>query len=453
MRAYSRGPFDARSVGLIRNVVPFAACLAAAVAGACSDTPAQPMSNGATAVPGVMSTPMGTPAASGMPAGAAGSPALPPMTGANPGVAPMPVMPMPMPVGPGAVAGAGATEAPPAEAASGEVDPTMPGPALEGSCPDGFTPQEGSNVMFPSMNDNIEAIEQRQFEVRLPADMSTPRPVILVLTGTEESTNASLDTNSGRGDGGQGLGVAWPAKGWIAVAPVRRCSRDANDGASASNCAVAGTQGFTWPPWNEGAANGSRWVNEEGPDAVFFKEMIKCVAATWPVDASRLFVTGVSSGGTMTHRLLTYQSDFWAGGMPESGEWYANMSLQGDSSAVVTGRCCPVPLRPVSNLINISIWEGPNDTWPGADYRTSAQAASNYFTSDLATDVIQISCNIMEGGHHWQYVPGFNDWAEKLFYSHPKGATKGGSEAFMLPEPAPGGMGTVCEVGVYTTAF
>jgi hypothetical protein len=112
-----------------------------------------------------------------------------------------------------------------------------------------------------------------------------------------------------------------------------------------------------------------------------------------------------------------------------------------------------VPLRPVSNLINISIWEGPNDTWPGADYRTSAQAASNYFTSDLATDVIQISCNIMQGGHHWQYVPGFNDWAEALFYSHPKGSTKGGSEAFTLPMPAPGGMGTVCEVGAYTTAF
>jgi hypothetical protein len=453
MRVHVKAQFASRDPGAMKAACALAGALLAVTAGACSETPdtvQQPIATAGTAAPGApMMPPMVAPT---MPNGMV--PTVPgsmvgPMNG---GGGPAPVAPMgPPAVPPVGMGGAGATEAPPP--GSTEVDPTKPGPALVGTCPDGFTPKAGSNVMFPSMNDNIGMVEQRQFEVRLPEDLSTPRPVILVLTGTEESTNASLDTNSGRGDGGMGLGVAWPAKGWIAVAPVRRCSRDANDGASASNCSVPGTQGFTWPPWNEGAANGSRWVNEEGPDAVFFKEMIGCLAATWPVDASRLFVTGVSSGGTMTHRLLTYQSDFWAGGMPESGEWYANMSLQGDSSAVVTGRCCPVPLREVSNLINISIWEGPNDTWPGADYRTSAQAASNYFTSDLATDVIQISCNIMQGGHHWQYVPGFNDWAEALFYSHPKGSTKGGSEAFELPMPAPGGMGTVCEVGAYTTAF
>lgn len=388
---------------------------------------------------------------------AAGTPAMPPgpmAAGAGAGAS----APVPPATG---VAGGGAgpvvpgmpTEEPPA---TGAVDPTKPGPKLAGKCPSGFTPKAGSNLQFPVMNENIGGIEQRQFEIRLPTDMSTPRPVILVLTGTEESTNASLDMRSGGGDGGMGLGKAWVAKGWIAVAPVRRCSRDANDGMSASNCRVKGTEGFTWPPWNEGAAPGSRWENEEGPDAFFFKEMISCVAATWPVDASRLFVTGVSSGGTMTHRLLTYQSDFWAGGMPQSGEWYVNMgNLQSNPTAVVTGRCCPKPLRPVKDLFVISVWEGDGDSWPGADYRSSAQAASNYFSSQM--DVIQVSCDIREGMHHWNYVPGFNAWAEKLFYSHPKGSTKGSSKGgagtFKLEPAAPTGMGTVCEVGRYTTAF
>jgi hypothetical protein len=447
-----------RRFGALGTVLPLAALLMA-MAWGCSEAPAM---GPATAPPPATGSGVGGGGA------AVGTPAAPrPVAPAGPGTgmpmaAPMPgtgsagMLPSggtpPVPPGmtpPGDTAPVAGMETP----AASEADPTKPGPALMGTCPDGFTPKAGSNVMFPSMNSNIGAVEQRQFEVRLPEDLSTPRPVIVVLTGTEESTNASLDMRSGNGDGGRGLGMAWPEKGWIAVAPVRRCSRDANDGASASNCSVRGTEGFTWPPWNEGAARGSKWENEEGPDAVFMKEMVSCLAATWPVDQSRLFVTGVSSGGTFTHRLLTYQSDFWAGGMPQSGEWYVNMSLQNDPTAVVEGRCCPVPLRMVSNLFVISIWEGANDTWPGADYRSSAQAASNYFTSAMAQDVIQVSCNISGGGHHWQYVPGFNDWAEQLFYSHPKGATKGGSAAFTLPTPAPSGMGNTCEVGRYTTAF
>lgn len=438
------------------------ASLLAASACAGSQSPTEAIAGGSQTAPPVTGAPMSKAGASAPPpaAGRAGTTTPAASGGTAVAGAAGNVMPTPAPgttTAPAAGSGGGATAPAAGETpADGTVDPTKPGPKLSGKCPDGFTPKAGSNVMYPVMNENIGGIEQRQFEIRLPSDMSTPRPVILVLTGTEESTNASLDMRSGGGDNGVGLGKAWVDKGWIAVAPVRRCSTDANDGMSASNCRVRGTEGFTWPPWNEGAAPGSKWVNEEGPDAFFFKDLMGCVAATWPVDASRLFVTGVSSGGTMTHRLLTYQGDFWAGGMPQSGEWYVNMgNLQNDPTSVVTGRCCPVPLRTVKDVFMISVWEGDGDSWPGADYRSSAQAASNYFSSQ--PDVIQVSCKISQGMHHWNYVPGFNAWAEQLFYAHPKGSTKGmtngGAGMFMLPMPAPNGMGTTCEVGRYTTAF
>ena len=45
-------------------------------------------------------------------------------------------------------------------------------------------------------------------------------------------------------------------------------------------------------------------------------------------------------------------ADFWAGGMPQSGEWYVSTGADQETSAVAanptglhTGRCCPNPLK------------------------------------------------------------------------------------------------------------
>ena len=57
---------------------------------------------------------------------------------------------------------------------------------------------------------------------------------------------------------------------------------------------------------------------------LFFEAMVRCVGTKFSLDAKRLYLGGISAGGTVTNRALTFNSDFWAGGMPISGEWYVS---------------------------------------------------------------------------------------------------------------------------------
>jgi hypothetical protein len=283
-----------------------------------------------------------------------------------------------------------------------------------------------------------------------PADVSTPRPLLMVLTGTVESTTDSMESHSR-------LTADLVPKGWLLVGPVRQCSTGPMD--KSSSCNAAGTGGWNWKPWNEGAAGGTagmKWWSDEGPDARFFKAMVKCVATKFPVDAKRMFMIGISSGATMTNRLLTFQSDFWAGGVPESGEWYVNPNNQAvmqDPTKIYTGRCCPLPDLPekLEPMFIITSWGGPTDMWMGlSDYGPTSQAASNYYSSQ--PDVINVSCGAQHG-HMWQPVQGMNVWMADQLYAHPKGSTvaPNNTPSYKLPSPAP--MPYSCEVGRFTTIY
>ena len=65
---------------------------------------------------------------------------------------------------------------------------------------------------------------------------------------------------------------------------------------------------------------------DEGSDSTFLIAAVKCAAKSFPVDAKRVYLGGISSGGTMTSRALTFRSDFWAGGLPMPAN---GMSQQG----------------------------------------------------------------------------------------------------------------------------
>jgi hypothetical protein len=79
-------------------------------------------------------------------------------------------------------------------------------------------------------------------------------------------------------------------------------------------------------------------------------------------DPTRLYLGGISAGGTMTNRALAFDSDFWAGGMPISGEWYVTAdegsyldfasvraAVKPAPTKIFQGRAGPFPL----NLISI----------------------------------------------------------------------------------------------------
>ncbi len=345
----------------------------------------------------------------------------------------------------------------------GNPDPvTLPTGSMAGICPSNFTPRPGVNQGF------IHNGVTRGFVLYVPEDLTTPRPVFTSLTGSVESTNENLGARGGAG--------ALTSDGFIIVGPVRRCAGQNPDGGGTSTnggiCNQGGTGGWTWNPWNEGrvfGAAGDPWKTAEGPDSEFLESIVRCVASRYPVDSTRLYVGGISSGATMTNRALLFNSDFWAGGLPISGEWYVT---QDDGNAypgadefaarrqavidkpikVYQGRVGPYPLRSsLDPMIVISVWGGTNDIWfcgsvLCADYRPTTQAASNYFSS--FPNVVHVACSSSHG-HQWPTInrAAFNRWAATTLASHPKGTP---ASFFSLPPPPPG---YSCRIGRYADHY
>ena len=168
------------------------------------------------------------------------------------------------------------------------------------------------------------------------------------------------------------------------------------------------------------ASEGEKWKQVAGPDADFLKEMVQCVGTKFPLDPTRLYLGGISAGGTMTNRALAFNSDFWAGGMPISGEWYvtaddgsyldfasARAAVKTAPTKIFQGRAGPFPLKShLNSMIVLTVWGGDKDTWDCgppvglcADYRPATQGSSNYFAS--IPTVIHVACTVNVGicGH------------------------------------------------------
>ena len=319
------------------------------------------------------------------------------------------------------------------------------------TCPAGFTVHEGLNTDFPV------AGQKRAFWVYPPADASRPAPVWVPLTGTVESTNDNLTVAR------SGANALMAQKGFMVIGAVRQCANQ-DPTVKGGPCNGVGSNGWNWNPWNEGRAAGpagDRWKNDAGADAAFLKAAVQCVGTQWKLDKRRLFIGGISSGGTMTNRAILFDSDFWAGGLPISGEWYVTRD---DGSAlsfnearafvaerpdkIFQGRVGPYPLPArLSPLVVITVWGGERDKWDCgpplglcSDYRPTTQAASNYFSAQ--PKVVHVACSATHG-HMWPQLntQAFNLWALTTLASHPKGSDP---KRFKLTPPPEG---YTCHVG------
>ncbi len=326
---------------------------------------------------------------------------------------------------------------------------------LKGDCPDGYVVKAGLNTDFPHKG------EKRAFLVYPPEGAKGPAPVFVPLTGSVESTMDNLTVAR------SGATALMAKQGFLVIGPVRHCAdQDAN--LKAGVCNGPGHDGWNWNPWREGRAAGGAgdgFKTDEGPDSTFLIAAVKCAAKTFSVDARRVYLGGISSGGTMTNRALTFRSDFWAGGLPISGEWYVTKddggaltfeggraAMAAEPSKVHQGRVGPYPLKSrLGPMIVISVWGGEKDLWKCdgvlcADYRPSTQAASNYFSS--MPDVVHVACTAGHG-HMWPQVntQAFNSWALKTLASHPKGSDP---KAFVLTPPPEG---YACKLGAFTDHY
>lgn len=324
-------------------------------------------------------------------------------------------------------------------------------------CPDGYEVREGLNTNFPS--DGM----MRAFVVVPAKGVAGPAPAWTPLSGTVESANANLNVAR------SGANALMADQGFTVIAPVRQCASQ-NPDIGFKECDGVGSNGWNWKPWNDGrAANpeGEKWKNDAGPDSRFFEAMVRCVGTKFPLDARRLFIGGISAGGTVTNRALTFNSDFWAGGMPISGEWYVSnddgsaLSFNDARQAVINnptkihqGRVGPYPLhKTLSPLIVITVWGGEKDLWDCgpplglcSDYRPTTQAGSNYFSS--MPNVVHVACSSTHG-HMWPQIntQAFNLWALKTMASHPKGSDP---KAFRLTPPPEG---YSCKLGPFTDHY
>ena len=341
--------------------------------------------------------------------------------------------------------------------AAAAVSGTVQAAQVRWECPDGYQVHAGLNVDFPHKG------LKRAFWVYPPVGGSEPAPVWVPLTGTVESTNENLTVAR------SGANALMAKQGFMVIGPVRQCA-DGDATYRGQGCNGVGRNGWAWTPWNEGraaGAEGDRWRQDAGPDASFFQAAIRCVGTAFKLDPRRFYVGGISSGGTMTNRALLFDSDFWAGGMPISGEWYvtkddgvglsfsdARAYVAAQPDKIVQGRVGPYPLaRRVKPMIVITVWGGDNDKWDCgpplglcSDYRPTTQAGSNYFSAQ--PDVVHVACSATHG-HMWPQVntQAFNAWALKTMASHPKGSRV---DSFKLTPPPEGYR---CRVGRFTDHY
>ena len=329
--------------------------------------------------------------------------------------------------------------------------------ALKGECPDNYVVKAGLNTDFPHMG------AKRAFIVYPAEGVTGPAPVFVPLTGSVEST---LDNLTAPRSGATSL---MAKQGFLVIGPVRECANQ-DPGLKGGVCNGPGHDGWNWNPWREGRAAspaGEAYKTEEGSDSTFLIAAVKCAAKSFPVDAKRVYLGGISSGGTMTNRALTFRSDFWAGGLPISGEWYTTrddggvLSFQEARAAVAAapakvhqGRVGPFPLKSrLDPMIVITVWGGEKDLWDCgpplglcSDYRPTTQASSNYFSAQKA--VVHVACTAHHG-HMWPQVntQAFNAWALKTLASHPKGSDP---KRFKLTAPPEG---YACKLGRFTDHY
>jgi poly(3-hydroxybutyrate) depolymerase len=291
---------------------------------------------------------------------------------------------------------------------------------LEGECPDGFTPASGMNRGFKT-----KAGEDRRFLAYLPdSGMDTPRPLYVAITGTVQQEDQFANS----------LATSLNGSGWIVLAPVRRCTD------SGQSCYSEGSDGWIWYPWNDGSLD-DKWAQEIGPDGHFVEEIARCAAKQWPVDRRRIYIGGISAGGSFTYRNVTYNSKFFAGGVPGSGMWYTKTDtgplvpsgnqklLMDNPEGIFDGGCCPRPImtNELEPMIVIDLWGGASDNWTNPqgngmltfDYRPETQAASNYFATQQDS-IVYLACSGTQG-HAWPMNRDFNPWMANVLLSHPKG--------------------------------
>lgn len=248
------------------------------------------------------------------------------------------------------------------------------------------SPVEGDNQGFEA------AGQSRRFYLVGPdASFTGPRPLLVAFNGTAETGKGFFD---------RAKLEDFAAAGFVVVAPW-----------SAGN-------GTVWPVWD--AQHGKGDPDANNPDLAFFDALVACLGAHRPIDKNRIFATGHSAGGTMTHYVMQRRSELLAGGIVASGTF----SLT-----------APEPKTTLDDLFVVVTWGGDNDEPVSISMNLAEQASIASVFYDSEPNVSQANCRGNDLGHKWLPI---NDWFVRALLDHPKGlAQKGATTLPALGADAP----------------
>ena len=272
--------------------------------------------------------------------------------------------------------------------AAGSGDGASPTGDL-GDCPDGY---DDGDLLAGSHESFASAGQERSFHLLLPEEASTePAPLFVSLTGTvQEEVDFMVQSGLDR----------LPGDGWVVVAPVRN------------------QNGIIWAPWD---AMRTPDMTQANPDETLILDLVECISAHHRIDPDRVFIGGVSIGGTFTTYMLRRHSDTFAGGIVSSGNY------------VLTEPPSPQPLDAMTVIVT---WGGDSDRWTGCpdgrmgeqyagvagcvsvDFVRDTQDAIAFYASEPEVAVMACSAPV---GHIW-ISDGTDYWADVLA-ARPKGTT------------------------------
>jgi polyhydroxybutyrate depolymerase len=173
--------------------------------------------------------------------------------------------------------------------------------------------------------------------------------------------------------------------------------------------------------WNAGACCGVAW-NDSVDDVQFTKDMLALIASEYCIDPARIYATGMSNGGFMSHRLGCEMADTFAAIAPVAGVLGIDaaacnpsrpvpiLDFHGTADPIVPykggtpvspvdlGSAVPITFRSVAD--SMSIWrtkEGCSGT-PDTIY-AQGDATCQRSTCSAGSEVVL--CTIDQGGHTW----------------------------------------------------
>ncbi len=136
---------------------------------------------------------------------------------------------------------------------------------------------------------------------------------------------------------------------------------------------------------------GSPLFDLDNPDLVYFDDLVKCLSASYKIDANRIYVTGMSGGGLMSTFLGLHRSKTIAAAAPFSGGYLQTLPWAGDEKAT--------PF--------MVVWGGASDSAFSQNFDTLAKA----LIAKLLTDKhYVIGCN-HGTGHKWPLELTAPNWA------------------------------------------